>query len=158
MKKLQRQITFRALELGTKIWRYGYLTEGSHNYHIACGSTGSIWNVDPDTVGQYIGVQGKDGVKIYEGDIVTAKSQGSKGTFQIWWRHTGTPCWLLYPAYQEKQFWHIAATEHKQGKKFIEVTGEVITTDKEGYYDEGIEVIGNIHEHPELLPTQNKER
>ena len=72
----------------------------------------------------------KNGKEIFEGDIVKALSEGYCGTFQVKWRNEGTPMYILYPAWQNEQFWDLKG-----------VNG----------VDDGIEVIGNIHEHPELL-------
>ena len=100
---------------------------------------------------EYIGLKDKNGVKIFDGDIVEAWSAGSKGIFQVKWRQEGSPCWLLYPNFQERQHWSIHATEHKVGKQLISVDGKITTTDLDGFYDDGLTVIGNIHQDPELL-------
>jgi uncharacterized phage protein (TIGR01671 family) len=100
---------------------------------------------------QYTGVIGKNNIEIYEGDIVEAWSEGKKGVFEVRFRLEGSPCWLLWPNGQHRKFWNIHATEHKPGKQFISVGAEITTTDKSGYYDEGITVIGNIYENPDLL-------
>jgi len=102
-------------------------------------------------VRQYIGVKDKNEKEIYEDDVVVAWSQGSKGTFVVKWRQEGSPCWILFPAWQSKQFWNISAAKHTPGKQFISVSAEISGTDKDGYYDDGLEVIGNIYENPELL-------
>ena len=100
---------------------------------------------------EFIGVKDKNNKDIYEDDIVVAWSEGVKGTFRIKWRQEGSPCWVLYPAWNSKKMWHIAATLHAPGKQFISVEGEISTTKKEGYFDDGLEVIGNIHQNPDLL-------
>ena len=100
---------------------------------------------------QYIGLKDKNNKDVYQDDIVTAWSEGVKGTFVIKWRQEGSPCWILFPAWQGGKTWHISATHHTSGKQFISVDAEISTTDKEGYYDDGLEVIGNIYSNPELF-------
>lgn len=79
---------------------------------------------------QYTGLKDKNGVEIFEGDIVIAWSQGVKGTFEIKRRIDGL--WLLYPAWKNGQFWYLSPTEDGR---------------------ETIEVIGNIYENPNLLES-----
>lgn len=86
---------------------------------------------------QFTGLLDKNGKEIYEGDIVVAYSEGYKGVFQIKWRQQGSPCYILYPAYQNKQQWHLHGSQLDNNKGF--------------YSDSGVEIIGNIYENPELL-------
>ena len=77
-----------------------------------------IFSVIPETVGQYTGLTDKNGIKIFEGDIV-------KGTF------------LGFPIPIEDDVFSICWQEDVAGYR--------------ANYFENVEVIGNIHDNPELL-------
>jgi len=96
---------------------------------------------------QFIGVNGYTGnyygrhnnqVELHEGDIVEACSEGSRSTFVIKYRNEGNPCWLLYPNWQSKKHWSIAASN--------------IGTTSNLFYDD-LKLLGNVDENPELLRT-----
>ena len=77
-----REIKFRGKSIESGEWVYGDLrTTGDEitiNYLIIASESGLHINmsipVDPDTVGQFIGLHGKSGEDIYEGDIVRSAS------------------------------------------------------------------------------------
>lgn len=130
-----REILFRG-KAENKEWVYGWYV----GYSIATGyiysdyvDNNEIWQVDNNTVGQYTGLVDKNGVKIFEGDIVEAWSQGVKARGEVKQRIDGY--WLMYPAYQSGKSWALV------------IDGIKGTTE--------IEVIGNIHDNPELL-KENK--
>ena len=84
--------------------------------------------VIPETVGQFTGLKDKNGIKIFEGDIVKAWSGGLVAIGKVVQRTDGL--WIIYPAYQKQNFWGLIPNDK----------GE--TT---------VEIIGNIHDNPELL-------
>ena len=91
------------------------------------------FEVDPATVGQYTGLQDKNGTKIFEGDIVRFKRINAVGwtterTGQVLFDFSGIPTFFV-----------------------LATTGDAWE-----FYDvEEIEIIGNIHDNPELLEVQN---
>ena len=72
-------------------WVYGNLlapAAGEVNaYYIKPGLSGRRIQVDPATVGRYIGVRDSQGVKIYEGDLIAkaGKDKRVAQVFEVWW-------------------------------------------------------------------------
>ena len=100
--------------------------------------------VIPSTVGQYTGLTDKNGVRIFEGDIVKthyANAQKSDFIEQVVF-HNGKFC-----AYFSNQLC-------KQWANLYDGT-EHLPQDKSVYMD-SVEVIGNIHDNPELLELRCK--
>lgn len=123
-----RTIKFRGKDRRTGEWFYGNLfdkdTKG--NTHIGTTSKGSL-DVIPDTVGQFTGLTDKNGKEIYEGDIVLSKLKRARKydeTLQICFEH----------------YEYCGKNENGSSTSLSLL---------EDYHT--VEVIGNIHDNPELL-------
>lgn len=136
-----REIMFRGKRLDNGEW-----VEGTY-LHLNVGKDyicdGTVWigtlqpckiEVDPETVGQYTGLTDKNGVKIFEGDIVEVVTLDTNEVRRTaigigMCEETGddVPVMGVYCDYFEKPY--------------------VFPADKGEY----VEIIGNIHDNPELL-------
>ena len=145
-----REVLFRGKRTDNGEWVKGYLYithTGAHeigSYDAEINIERLTFDVLPETVGQYTGLTDKNGVKIFEGDIVKthyANAQKSDFIEQVVF-HNGKFC-----AYFSNQLC-------KQWANLYDGT-EHLPQDKSVYMD-SVEVIGNIHDNPELLETAAK--
>lgn len=100
-------------------WIYGYLSD--ENYINSIDLNGEFL-VDKDTVGQYIGVDDKNGKEIYEKDIVLI--DGEDEYFVVEW--------------------------NSDTSRFV-MNSETLTVDFDNYWGYQVEVIGNVYENADLL-------
>lgn len=114
-------------------WKYGYLTIEPQGLAIkepyVCG-TSHIWCIDPETVGQYTGLNDKNGNKIFEGDIVA------------YWDTYSTENGQSEADCIGKVVWDDETISFQVTNRLSAESYEVL--------DE-CSVIGNIHDNPELL-------
>ena len=124
-----REILFRGKRTDNGEWVYGNLVRGcdeKYAYIVEFGNKEmcrNYVNVNPETVGQYTGLKGRNGINIFEGDIVK----------RVWLEKTSV--------YQIVYDDGLAS--------FIGQAGLEFTTFD--YDSEEFEVIGNIYDNPKLL-------
>jgi len=141
-----REILFRGKGKYDGIWKYGSLERfmpdrlDLANYFILSETAApNATSVIPETVGQFTGLTDKNGKKIFEGDIVkTHYANAPKSDFiETVVFHNGKFC-----AFHENN-------GCKQWAILYDGTPH-LRIDKSVYMD-SVEVIGNIHDNPELL-------
>ena len=124
-----REILFRGKVKNTNEWQYGDLRHwtkksvGIHHQELH-----TTLRVIPETVGQYTGLTDKNGKRIFEGDIIDTPDRLIK---VVWFERNA-------------QF-DLNFIKHAHDKKIINFKGIEMRDLKE------YEVIGNIHDNPELL-------
>ena len=125
---MNREILFRGKRVDSSEWFEGsywlsrlavrettYITDGY----------GNLFCVIPETVGQYTGLNDKNNVKIFEGDILKFRS----GIYSVEWDN-----------------------EHS---KFLQRDGQF--SREFHIWIEKSEIVGNIHDNPELLKGEENE-
>lgn len=103
-----REILFRGKRADNGNWAYGYfVSQGKESYIFEQGEVDKgidlggyldccqMREVIPDTVGQYIGVEDKDGRPIFEGDIV--KTEFGRRCVVVWFSSRKCCGWDLIP-------------------------------------------------------------
>lgn len=119
---MSREIKFRAKYTGKTNWVYGGIWKNNRGQMLIVQPTGCGGEVNPYTVGEYIGVHDKNGREVYEGDVL--KDNNGK-VYKIVWGHD-----LLWLAITNEAHCNCYCPEGVSRRS---------------------EVIGNIYENPELL-------
>lgn len=130
---MQREIKFRGKRIDNGKWVYGDFRSEENCIAVPCyirhfGIGYDVYPVDPDTVGQYTGLKDKNGREIYEGDIISARGI------------------ILTVKYIGGVFFACNVDSN------IDKYPLYILCEWEN--ESGCEIIGNIHDNPELLKTE----
>ena len=137
---MKREILFRGKRIDNGEWVYGYFYE-------ECGATYIIEDrqketmlnrntpnvIIPETIGQFTGLTDKNGVKVFEADVLSSKSP-----YRYYVKYKDTAFYVYHCEIKD-----VDKTPYRWGllSRFNELGIEV-------------EVIGNIHDNPELLKEQ----
>ncbi len=148
---MNREIKFRGKRVDNNEWVYGYyfttpltienfgaghLGDGIKRYCIST-DMGVVYAVNPETVGQFTGKLDANKKEIYEGDIVkvTKFDDEDKNCTFVTFIEFYEGSWVLYKSIDDELdlYWTI----------FMDI-------------EYNVEVIGNIHDNPELLKVRNE--
>ncbi len=134
-----REIKFGGKSIYDVEWLYGSLIKIEEDRYaiipdlndIEIGNSIGIYEVDPITIGQFTGLRDKNGIEIYEGDIIR-------------WRRDGK---LYLVKFYAGMFY--ASVEELNKGVYGGFPLHVLTVDEEDGYK--CEVCGNIYDNPDLL-------
>lgn len=138
--EIMREIRYRGIGIAERKWVFGSLWFDTRD-----GVT-LIWSeelkywvrVDPATVGQYTGLKDEHGKEIYEGDVIRSPLSEDKTRPHRIFYHTGNAAFM-------------GALVDRKELCYLRL-------DQDWIYKFGKEVIGNIHDNPELIEKQTAER
>ena len=142
---MEREILFRGKLSHSGVWVEGNLIKDRNGnksiipfnvfepdgHHLIIDSD-EAWRVDPETVGQFTGITDKNRLNIFEGDIIVRNIFGWIRKYKCKW----STC------YERFQFVGIDTVV----SIYVEDITDILKT-----YKTGIEIVGNIHDNPELL-------
>lgn len=137
---MNRTIKFRGKRLDNGEWVYGYYAAvaGTHkivSYKLDSPSGATYYEVAPETVGQFTGLLDRNGKEVYEGDVVfwiatdtRGRGRGEQGAI-FWDKHTMS--WAI-----------------ERDKPCVDGRPCIISRP---FDKKHLEVVGNIHDNPELM-------
>lgn len=152
-----REILFRGKRKNDYEWLYGfpYITrKNAVKINWYCSEFGSMRTdeVDPETVGQYTGLIDKNGKKVFEGDIF-------KFSDEIW-ESFYTSCGTEWGSWKVENYAVVGFDDERSGFDFVKYKfcENSVEADIHENHDiefaefiSSLEVIGNIHDNPELI-------
>lgn len=163
-----REIIFKGKRMDNGEWVYGSLFVGFKKSYI-CPEAIAMYNfdgalclggfieVDPSTVGQYTGLIDKNGVNIFEGDIVDLFGMKGKvvqecGAFGIGFMKT-----IDYDLLESKIPFNNSAN-FCFNDNFISLWEVFWNYEQDDNPLYEVEIIGNVHDNPDLLLESKEEK
>ena len=137
-----REIKFRGLSYNGSfkkdVWRYGGLTENKTGYSIRSRDYKGFYGYlikRIDTIGQFTGLQDKNGKDIYEGDIVTHKVELVDGSFTEE---------IKGAVYFKRGCYYVESNVSGRDGEYHKALHEVVSEFNPEF---SCEIIGNVHEN-----------
>jgi uncharacterized phage protein (TIGR01671 family) len=130
-----REIQFRGKKIETNEWIEGYYIVAAGMPFIYVFGVLDPLMVEPTTVGQYTGLKDKKGKKIYEGDIIKISGDYKPGIYTVIWDSYRVAWWLK----------NVKQREREHDDDYYQLLDNT-------WQDR--EIIGNIHDNPELLEAR----
>jgi uncharacterized phage protein (TIGR01671 family) len=124
---MNREIEFCGKSIIDKKWIYGFLSYSDNEDVYYIGVQELMTPVITESVGQYTGLKDKNGKKIFEGDLISSPNW-NPSTYKV--------------MFQDGEFCFVSLNEREKPY-----------TNSIHYASKDFEVIGNIHDNPELLKS-----
>jgi len=154
---MTREIKFRGKRIDNDEWVYGYFYKGLdtngeiisiiRHFNEDHGGHEDHY-VDPKTVGQFTGLNDKNGKEIYEGDIIPVTYSNCPNGMRILGggeKHEDVNSEVVMQCGE----WRIKRKDPEDGKDVYSSLWSLLKNNDQK------EVIGNIYETPDLLPKQD---